>query len=163
MRVFVTGASGFIGSAVIKELLDAGHEVTGLVRSKQSADVLEAVGVRGHIGSIEDVESLRKGAADAEGAIHTAFFHQITHMSLPTRLRVMLGGSPSGMVSRFVNAAVSAEKRAIEAAQNQCLEQMSHFRRISGLVPAAASGQGVPRRALRHNTTPSPRVDSSPR
>jgi nucleoside-diphosphate-sugar epimerase len=114
MRVFVTGASGFIGSAVIKELLNAGHEVTGLVRSKQSADVLEAVGVRGHIGSIEDVESLRKGAADAEGAIHTAFFHQITHMSLPTRLGVMLGGSPSGIVSRFVDASVSAEKRAIE-------------------------------------------------
>jgi len=118
MRVFVTGATGFIGSAVVKELLDAGHEVTGLVRSKQAAEALAAMGVRGHIGSIEDVESLRQGAADAEGAIHTAFFHQIGHMSLPTRLRVMLGGSPGGIVSRFTKAAVETDMRAIETIGN---------------------------------------------
>jgi nucleoside-diphosphate-sugar epimerase len=118
MRVFVTGASGYIGSAVVKELLNAGHDVTGLVRSKQSAEVLIAMGARAHLGSIEDVESLRKGAADAQGAIHTAFFHGITHMSLPTRLRVMLGGSPSGIVSRFTQAAVDADKRAIETIGN---------------------------------------------
>jgi nucleoside-diphosphate-sugar epimerase len=114
MRVFVTGATGFIGSAVVRELLNAGHEVTGLVRLKQSAAALAAMGARAHIGSIEDVETLRKAAADAEGTIHTAFFHQITHMSLPTRLRVMLGGSPGGIVSRFTHAAVEADKRAIE-------------------------------------------------
>jgi nucleoside-diphosphate-sugar epimerase len=118
VRVFVTGATGFIGSAVVKELLDAGHEVTGLVRSKQSAKALAAMGVRGHVGSIEDVESLRRGAADAEGAIHTAFFHQISHMSLPTRLRVMLGGSPSAIVSRFTRAAVEADKRAMDTLGN---------------------------------------------
>ena len=118
MRVFVTGATGFIGSAVVKELLNAGHQVTGLVRTKQSAQALAGMGVRMHIGSIEDVDSLRKGAADAEGAIHTAFFHQITHMSLPTRLRVMLGGSPSGIVSRFTQAAVEADKHAIETLGN---------------------------------------------
>jgi nucleoside-diphosphate-sugar epimerase len=118
VRVFVTGASGFIGSAVVKELLNAGHEVTGLVRSKQSAETLAAMGVRPHIGSIEDVESLRRGAADAHGAIHTAFFHQITHMSIPSRLRVMLGGSPGGIVLRFMKAAVDADKRAIETLGN---------------------------------------------
>lgn len=118
MRVFVTGATGFIGSAVVQELLNAGHEVTGLVRSKQSAKALAAMGVRAHIGSIEDLEGLRRGAAGAEGAIHTAFFHQITHMSIPTRLRVMLGGSPSGIVSRFTKEAVEADKRAIETLGN---------------------------------------------
>jgi nucleoside-diphosphate-sugar epimerase len=118
MKVFVTGASGFIGSAIVKELLNAGHKVTGLVRSKQSAEALTAIGARAHIGSIEDIESLRRGAEDAEGAIHTAFFHQITHMSLSTRLRVMLGGSPSGIVSRFTSAAVEADIRAIETLGN---------------------------------------------
>jgi nucleoside-diphosphate-sugar epimerase len=118
MRVFVTGATGFLGSAVVKELLNAGHEVTGLVRSKQSAKALAAMGVRAHIGSIEDLEGLRRGAAGAEGAIHTAFFHQITHMSIPTRLRVMLGGSPSGIISRFTKEAAEADKRAIETLGN---------------------------------------------
>jgi NAD(P)-dependent dehydrogenase (short-subunit alcohol dehydrogenase family) len=110
MRVFVTGATGFIGSAVVEELLNAGHEVTGLVRSKQSADALAATGVRPHIGSIEDVETFHRAAADAEGAIHTAFFHQITYMNLSTRLRVMLGGSPDGIVSRLTHAVVEADK-----------------------------------------------------
>ena len=118
MRVFVTGATGFLGSAVVKELLNAGHEVTGLVRSKQSAKALAAMGVRAHIGSIEDLEGLRRGAAGAEGAIHTAFFHQITHMSIPTRLLVMLGGSPSGIISRFTKEAAEADKRAIETLGN---------------------------------------------
>jgi nucleoside-diphosphate-sugar epimerase len=114
MRVFVTGATGFIGSAVVKELLNAGHEVVGLARSEESAKTLTAMGAEAHIGSIEDLETLRKGAANADGAIHTAFFHQISHMRLSTRLGVILGGSPSGIVSRFTKAAVEADMRAIE-------------------------------------------------
>ena len=82
MRVFITGATGFIGSAVVKELVGAGHEVVGLARSEASANNLVASGARAHIGSFEDVESLRKGAAGANGAIHLAFFHKITDPSL---------------------------------------------------------------------------------
>lgn len=85
MNVFVTGASGFVGSAIVSELLHAGHRVIGLARSEQSAKMVRQAGADVLMGDLEDPDILRQGATQADGVIHTAFSQDLTAFSQSAR------------------------------------------------------------------------------
>ena len=114
MRVFVTGATGFIGSAVTEELMAAGHTVTALARSEETAKKLSAKGIQPILGNLDDIASLRDAAAAADGVIHLAFMHGPSQIPFVKRMGVIFGGLPSGIAGRFMKVAAEADRRAID-------------------------------------------------
>jgi nucleoside-diphosphate-sugar epimerase len=121
MRIFVTGASGWIGSAVVPELLVAGHEVVGLARSEASAQRLEATGAIVQMGDVDDPDGLAKAAADADGVIHLAFQHEVA-----------FGGNFA--------AAATADRRAVEAMGAALADSDRPFVLASGMIGLKAGG-----------------------
>ncbi|WP_240420057.1 SDR family oxidoreductase [Paenibacillus periandrae] len=126
MRIFVTGAAGYIGTAVVRELIGAGHQVVGLTRSESGAQVLESLGAEVARGVLEDLDLLRSSAANSDGVIHLAFNHDFSNFtaSLTTDLRaiVAMGEGLAGSSKPLVITA-HANGKASEDAALACIEQ----------------------------------------
>jgi nucleoside-diphosphate-sugar epimerase len=137
MRVFVTGATGHIGSAVVDELLTAGHQVTGLARSDESAAALAAKGVAVQRGDLEDLDGLRAAAAAADGVIHLAFRHDFDDYA----------------------GAAQTDLRAVETMGEALVGSDRPFVITSGTLLLAFAAQGAV--GTEHDTLPAgPRIDS---
>ncbi|GGF11966.1 3-beta hydroxysteroid dehydrogenase [Aliidongia dinghuensis] len=115
MHVFVTGATGWIGSAVVEELLSAGHNVSGLTTSAAGAQKLQKMGAKAYVGKLGQHDLLRKSAAESDGVIHTAFIHGLSSMSLGMRVRLFAGALNGGIVSSFMRILAETESGAIGA------------------------------------------------
>ncbi len=146
MRIFVTGASGWIGSAVVPELIDSGHEVVGLARSEASAAALTAAGAKVQRGTLDDLDTLRNAAAESDGVIHLAFKHDIAFS----------GDFPG---------AADADRRAVETFGDALAGSDRPFVIASGLlglspgrVATEADGHGVTPAAVAAGSGPQTRL-----
>jgi nucleoside-diphosphate-sugar epimerase len=157
MRVFVTGATGFIGSATVRDLAEAGHQVVGLARSEEGAAAVEAAGAEVRRGTIEDLDVLRDAAAGSDGVIHTAFIHDWSNMARAAEVdRIAietLGGALAGserplVVSSGTALIVGAAPGAVVTEETDAPDP-SPLPRVSEQTALSFVGKGVRASAVR--------------
>jgi nucleoside-diphosphate-sugar epimerase len=147
MPVFVTGATGFIGSAIVQDLLRAGHSVLGLARSPAAAEALKAAGATPHLGDLHDLDALRRGAELSDGVIHTAFVHDFSKFQQNCEIdRHAIGALADALVGTDRPLIVTSGTGLVPSAP-LAEEHMPavdiHPRIASELAAAAAAARGV--------------------
>jgi nucleoside-diphosphate-sugar epimerase len=150
MRVFVTGATGFIGSAVVQELLGNGHQVVGLARSDKSAAALEAAGAEPFLGTLEDTDGLKKAAGNADGVIHTGYIHDFSPTANPAAAAAVdgaaiaaFGDALAGTGKPLVVASGLPAQPGVLITEDVRAPENPGYPRVSELTAVALAGRGV--------------------
>ncbi|GAB3219567.1 SDR family oxidoreductase [Spirosoma arcticum] len=147
MKVFLTGATGFIGTALVPELLSAGHQVLGLARSDASANALLAAGAEVHRGDLEDFDSLRSGAEKSDGVIHTGFIHDFSRFAevseIDRRAIEAIGDALVGSDRPFIVTSGTALVSPGQLATEEMMPVAGPHPRLSEVAADAVAARGV--------------------